>query len=89
VRKIKVPLASTFFLATILGNDYTLWFFFFLLILMTFPTPQQPNLGFYFPIQESIASSLFDFIAETVVSREQLEHSWEVIAHDIEIQEQR
>jgi hypothetical protein len=54
---------------------------------MTLPTRQQPNLRF--PDQRSIASCLFYFILETSRTREELERSWEAIAHDIEIQDQR
>jgi hypothetical protein len=56
---------------------------------MTFPTPQQPNIRFHLPDQRSITSGLFDFVLETTLTHEELERSWEVIAHDIEIQEQR
>jgi hypothetical protein len=54
---------------------------------MTLPTRQQP--GFRFPDQTNIASCLFDFILETPHNREELERSWEAIARDIEIQDQR
>jgi hypothetical protein len=56
---------------------------------MTFPTPQQPNIRFHIPDQRNITSSLFDFVLETTLTREELERSWEVISCDIEIQEKR
>jgi len=70
-------------------HSLVLFFSFISLILMTLPTPQQPNIRFHFPDQRSITSCLFDLILETVVSHEELECSWEIIARDIEIQEQR
>jgi hypothetical protein len=57
--------------------------------LMTLPTPQQPNIRFHLPNQRSITSGLFDFVLETAPTHEELERSWEVITHDIEIQEKR
>jgi len=53
---------------------------------MTLPTPEQPNLRFHLPDQ---TSKPFFFIPETTRTREELERSWEIIAQDIEIQEQR
>ena len=70
-------------------HSLVLFFSFISLILMTLPTPQQPNIRFNFRDQRSITSCMFDLILETSLSHEQLEHSWEVIARDIEIQEKR
>jgi hypothetical protein len=52
---------------------------------MTLHVPQQPNLRFLDQI--IIASCLFYFILDTKFTHEDLEHSWETISHDIEIQE--
>jgi hypothetical protein len=54
---------------------------------MTLPTQQQPRLRF--PDQRNIASCLFNLILEISRTREELERSWEAIAKDIEIQDQR
>jgi len=54
---------------------------------MTLPTRQQPNLRFL--DQRSTVSCVFNFILETTHTHEELERSWEIIAHNIEIQDHR
>jgi hypothetical protein len=51
-----------------------------LLSLMTLPTTHQPDIQTQFLDQTSITSFLFNYILEIVVTCEQLECSWNIIA---------
>ena len=55
---------------------------------MTVPVPTQPNIEPGLSNQTHIALNLFDTILKTTTTRVELEHSWEAIERDINIQEQ-
>jgi hypothetical protein len=52
---------------------------------MTIPSTRQPNIEHGLKDHTNIALTLFNTILETVNTRAELEHSWEVIEQDISI----
>jgi hypothetical protein len=54
---------------------------------MTVPVVRQPNIELGLIDQTHIALNLFDTILKTANTRVELEHSWDAIERDINIQE--